>query len=112
MTSELDLREASSRIPVRITSRLAMSHEKHASTVSDASDEKIEIEEEEHHVAGFNIQHVHASVADIENAKIKEAHNAAFAAAKAKGGTKAFGKSAFMIYACELHEDSSLDKQV
>lgn len=46
------------------------------------------------------MKHVQATDKDFENVEIKEARNAAFAAAVASGGTDPLSKAAFVIYAC------------
>ena len=80
-----------------------MSDIKHIQSSSEASQDKLDVEKhDEIHVPGLNVRHVHELDNDLKDAEVKEARNAAFAAAVSAGGTDPWSKAAFVIYACTL----------
>lgn len=68
---------------------------------SQASQDKLDIEgHNETHIPDLNIHATSASDKELKDAEVKEAHNAAFAAAVSTGSTDPLSKAAFIIYAC------------
>ena len=85
-----------------------MTEPKQSPSASQLSDEKKEIEAlDDFHVPALHVQHLHATEKELEelkkldDAKVKEARNAAFTAAVSTGSTDPWSKSALVLYACE-----------
>lgn len=68
---------------------------------SSSSEEKVDIVKDEIYVPPSVLKvEGSAPTVELDHAKVKEARNAAFAAAVERGGTDPWSKSAFVIYAC------------
>ncbi|EJD05087.1 general substrate transporter [Fomitiporia mediterranea MF3/22] len=78
-----------------------MSEVKLSGSASQLSHEEIDVEKhDEIHIPGLHVHHVHKIGGEIKDAEVKEARNAAFAAAVAAGSTNPLSKAAFVIYTC------------
>lgn len=69
---------------------------------SSSSEEKVDIVKDEIYVppSVLKVEGSAPDTVELDHAKVKEARNAAFAAAVERGGTDPWSKSAFVIYAC------------
>lgn len=69
---------------------------------SSSSEEKVDILKDEIYVprSTLKVEGGTSETFELDHAKVKEARNAAFAAAVERGGTDPWSKSAFVIYAC------------
>lgn len=69
---------------------------------SSFSEEKVDIVKDDSYVppSVLKVEGSTSETVELDHATVKEARNAAFAAAVERGGTDPWSKSAFVIYAC------------
>ena len=76
---------------------------------SNSLDEKVDSVKEEIYISDGILKTNGSGKGEVGNAKVKDARNAAFAAAVETGGTDPWSKSAFVLYACKYQSHSAGD---